>query len=309
MYLVTGGAGFIGSNIVRKLLERGEKVRVLDDFSTGKRENVKDLGAAEIIEGSLVDRDCVEQAVNGAEYILHQGAIPSVPRSVEEPVKSNEANVTGTLLLLEAAKNSGVKKFVFAASSSAYGDTEVLPKVEDMAADPLSPYAVNKYTGELYVKVFAAIYGLPAVSLRYFNIFGPYQDPASEYAAVIPRFIISMLKGEAPVIFGDGEQSRDFTYIDNAVQANLLACHADRVGRGEVINVACGERYSLNELVRALNEIMGTAIEPLHEKPRPGDVKHSLADIRRARELLGYEVQAGFREGLKRTVQWFEGKA
>ncbi len=308
MYLVTGGAGFIGSNIVRKLLEQGEKVRLLDDFSTGKKENLADLGKAELIEGSLLDRDCLQAALRGVDYVLHQGAIPSVPRSVEDPLGSNEANITGTLKLLQGAKEAGVKRFVFAASSSAYGDTEVLPKEEGMPSDPLSPYAVSKYTGELYARIYAFIYGLPTVSLRYFNIFGPFQDPASEYAAVIPRFIIKMLKGEAPVIYGDGEQSRDFTYIENAVQANLLACTSKRVGRGEVINVACGESYSLNDLVGALNQILGTGISPHYDHPRPGDVRHSRADITRAEDLLDYEVKVSFSEGLRRTVSWFREK-
>ena len=308
MYLVTGGAGFIGSNIVRKLLEQGQKVRLLDDFSTGKKENLADLGKAELIEGSLLDRDCLQAALRGVDYVLHQGAIPSVPRSVEDPLGSNEANITGTLKLLQGAKEAGVKRFVFAASSSAYGDTEVLPKEEGMPADPLSPYAVSKYTGELYARIYASIYGLPTVSLRYFNIFGPFQDPASEYAAVIPRFIIKMLKGEAPVIYGDGEQSRDFTYIENAVQANLLACTSKRVGRGEVINVACGESYSLNDLVGALNQILGTGISPHYDHPRPGDVRHSRADITRAEDLLDYEVKVSFSEGLRRTVSWFREK-
>ncbi len=308
MYLVTGGAGFIGSNIVRELVSRGENVRVLDDFSTGKKENLAGINDVEVIEGSLLDKGCLNEAVHGVEYILHQGAIPSVPRSVADPIRSNEANVTGTLALLDTAKELGLKRFVFAASSSAYGDTEELPKVEQMAAIPLSPYAVSKYTGELYVKVFADIYGLPAVSLRYFNIFGPYQDPASEYAAVIPKFIKSMLKGEAPVIYGDGEQSRDFTYIDNAVEANLLACLSGKVGRGEIINVACGERYSLNQMVEALNEVMGLAIEPVYTEARAGDVMHSLADIKKAREMLDYEVKIDFKEGLRRTVEWFKGK-
>ncbi len=309
MYLITGGAGFIGSNIARKLIEKGKKVRLLDDFSTGKQENIEDLGAAALIEGSLLDQACLQKALSEVRYVLHQAAIPSVPRSVADPFSSNEANITGTLNLLEAARKAGVKRFVYAASSSAYGDTEVLPKVENMPADPLSPYAVTKYTGELYLKVYARIYGLQAVSLRYFNIFGPYQDPASEYAAVIPKFILNMLKGKAPVIFGDGEQSRDFTYIDNAVEANLLACTSDRVGKGEVINVACGKRYSLNELAGALNEIFGTATDAVYTEPRPGDVKHSLADIKKAKQLLGYEVKVGFKEGLRRTADWFKGRA
>ena len=305
MYLVTGGAGFIGSNLARKLAVDGINVRVLDDFSTGKRENIAGIEGLEVIEGSLLDYDTIKRALEGAEFVLHQAAIPSVPRSVADPLKSNEANVTGTLNLLEAARASDVKRFVFAASSSAYGDTEVLPKVEDMPPDPLSPYAVGKYTGELYARVFASIYKLPTVSLRYFNIFGPYQDPASEYAAVIPKFIQLMLKGESPTIYGDGEQSRDFTYIDNAVEANLLACRSEKVGTGEVINVACGERYSLNDLVQILNEIIGTDIKPLYSEARPGDVRHSMADITRARELLGYKAGVDFRKGLKRTVEWF----
>ncbi len=309
MYLVTGGAGFIGSNIVRTLVKSGNEVRVLDDFSTGKRENLSGLEQVEVVEGSLLERKKLEEALGGVRYVLHQAAIPSVPRSVADPLSSNEANVTGTLQLLEAARNKGVERVVYAASSSAYGDTEVLPKQESMPADPLSPYAVNKYTGELYAKVFADVYGLSTVSLRYFNIFGPFQDPASEYAAVIPKFILKLLEKEAPVIYGDGEQSRDFTYIDNAVAANLLACKSNQVGKGEVINVACGERYSLNELVAALNDIFGTAIDPAYSDPRPGDVKHSQADIARAKKLLGYEVKVGFKEGLRLTAEWFKARA
>ena len=302
MYLVTGGAGFIGSNIVRRLVADQEKVRVLDNFSTGKRENLAGLDQVEITEGSLTDQAAVEEALAGVRYVLHQGAIPSVPRSIDDPIGSNEANVTGTLNLLWAAKETGVERLVYAASSSAYGDTETLPKVESMPADPLSPYAVGKYSGELYARVFATVYGLPTVSLRYFNIFGPYQDPASEYAAVIPKFIKLMLRGEAPVIYGDGQQSRDFTYIDNAVKANLLACRSPLVGRGEVINVACGERYSLNQLVAALNEIIGSNIEPIYTEPRQGDVRHSQADISKARRMLDYQVEVDFKEGLRRTV-------
>jgi nucleoside-diphosphate-sugar epimerase len=305
MYLVTGGAGFIGSNIVRRLVAEGEKVRVLDNFSTGKKENLVGVNKVDIVEGSLTDRETVKKALEGVEYVLHQGAIPSVLRSVADPLGSNEANITGTLMAMEVAKEIGVRRFIFAASSSAYGDTEILPKVENMPGDPLSPYAVGKYSGELYAKVFAGIYGLQTVSLRYFNIFGPYQDPDSQYAAVIPKFIMKMLIGEAPVIYGDGEQSRDFTFIDNAVEANLLACRSDRVGKGEVINIACGESYSLNELVRELNKILKTNIEPVYTDPQPGDVKHSLADVSKAKELLGYEVKVDFKEGLRRTVDWF----
>lgn len=305
MYLVTGGAGFIGSNIVRRLLAEGKKVRILDNFATGRRENLAHLDEAELVEGSLTVMDDLKRALDGVEFVLHQGAIPSVPCSVADPLRTNEANVTGTLNLLTAAKEAGVKKVVLAASSSAYGDTAVLPKVESMPGNPLSPYAVSKLAGELYARVFALIYDLPAVCLRYFNVFGPHQDPGSEYAAVVPKFIKLMLKGKRPVIYGDGEQSRDFTYVDNAVEANLLACRSDKAGQGEVINIACGERYSLNDLVNYLNEILDTDIEPVYDRPRPGDVKHSLADITRAREMLGYEVKVNFREGLQRTVDWY----
>lgn len=306
MYLVTGGAGFIGSAIVRELLRRGEPVRVLDNFSTGCEENLDGCDGAEVVAGSILDEQAVRRALQGVRYVLHQAAIPSVPRSIADPLGSNEANLSGTLAMLAAAQKSGVERFVYAASSSAYGDTVVLPKAEEMSADPLSPYAVAKYAGELYARLYATIYNLPTVSLRYFNIFGPRQDPASEYAAVIPKFSECLLRGEAPVIYGDGEQSRDFTFIDNAVEANLLACRAEGAGRGEVINVACGARYSLNELVEALNEITGAGVAPVYTAARPGDVKHSLADITRAQELLGYRVKVDFKEGLRRTVQWFE---
>jgi len=309
MYLVTGGAGFIGSNIVRTLVAAGEKVRVFDDFSTGKRDNLAGLYEVEIVEGSLNNQVAVSEALADIKYVLHQGAIPSVPRSIADPLASNEANVSGTLNLLAEAKKAGIQKFVFAASSSAYGDTEVLPKQETMPGNPLSPYAVSKYAGELYARVFSDIYGLQTVSLRYFNIFGPYQDPASEYAAVIPKFIKLMLKGEVPVIFGDGEQSRDFTYIENAVAANLLACKSDQVGRGEVINIACGKSFTLNQLVEELNNILGTSIKPTYAEQKPGDVKHSMADITQAQELLGYKVIVDFKEGLKRTVEWFKDNA
>lgn len=306
MYLVTGGAGFIGSNIVRHLLKKDLPVRVLDNFSTGKRENLQGLDNIEVIEGSLNNSEDVRRAVNGVHYVHHQGAIPSVPRSLADPLRSHEANVTGTLHLLVAAREAGVKRVVFAASSSIYGETEVLPKVESMPGNPLSPYAVSKYAAELYARVFSLVSDIQAVSLRYFNIFGPYQDPKSEYAAVIPKFIKTMLRGEQPVIYGDGEQSRDFTYVDNAVRANMLACHSANVGNGEVINIACGKRYTLNSLVSNLNEIMGTAIKPVYAEPRPGDVRHSQADIRKAEELLDYRVAVDCKEGLKRTVDWYK---
>lgn len=306
MYLVTGGAGFIGSNIARKLVAMGEKVRILDDFSTGKRENLAGLNDIEIIEGSLLDKDCVEIAVDGVHYVLHQAAISSVPRSLAETDLVNEVNVTGTLNLLQALKGKNLKKFVYAASSAVYGNPGNLPIEETFQVEPLSPYAVSKYAGELYCQTFAENFDLPSVSLRYFNVFGPYQDPFSEYAAVIPIFILKMLRDEQPVIFGDGEQTRDFTYIDDVVEANLLACQSEKVGCGEVINIACGEKYSLNQLFATVSEIMNKKIKPIYTDERMGDVRRSMADIKSARELLNYEVKVDFREGLKRTVEWFK---
>lgn len=306
LYLVTGGAGFIGSNIVEELLKRGEKVRVLDNFSTGRKENTALFGSQiELVEGDLRDLKTVKAAVEGADYILHQAALPSVPRSISDPIASNEANVSGTVNLLVAAKDAGVKRVVYASSSSAYGDTPTLPKVETMIPNPLSPYAVSKLAGEYYCQVFYSVYGLETVSLRYFNIFGPRQDPASQYAAVIPLFIQAMLKGEAPTIFGDGLQSRDFTFVANAVEANLLAATAPKAAGG-VFNIACGERYSLLQLVEALNRILNTGVEPVHAESRPGDVKHSLADISQAERLLGYRPSIKFEEGLKNTVEWYK---
>ncbi len=308
-YLVTGGAGFIGSNLVEALVACGGKVRVLDNFSTGKRENIREFrDEIELIEGSLTEVRTCQKAVEKVDYVLHQGALPSVPKSVARPRESNEANVTGTVNLLVAARDAGVKRFVYAASSSAYGDTPVLPKVETMAATPKSPYAIQKYTGELYCRVFYEIYGLETVSLRYFNIFGPRQDPQSQYAAVIPNFIRATLRGEAPVIFGDGQQSRDFTHIENAVHANLAACAADSKCAGAVLNIACGERISLIELAKAIREIAGEGKPPRHDKERPGDVKHSLADVSAARECIGYEARVHFREGLEKTIAWYRAK-
>ncbi len=301
-YLVTGGAGFIGSNIVDRLVSAGEEVRVLDDFSTGKRENIEhNLDKIEFIEGSITDFEVVKEAVEGIDYVLHQAALPSVPRSVADPITSNRANIDGTLNVLVAARDAGVKRVVFAASSSAYGDTPRLPKSEDMPPNPLSPYALTKLAGEQYCTIFYKIYGLETVSLRYFNVFGPRQDPSSQYAAVVPKFIEKMLAGEKPIIYGDGHQTRDFTYVSNNVEANLLACTAPNVG-GEVINIACGESYSLLELVNCINKILGTSIEPIFEPERPGDVKHSLADITKAEKLLGFKPLVGFEEGLKAVI-------
>ena len=305
-YLVTGGAGFIGSNLVATLAERGETVRVLDDFSTGKRENLADLAdQITLFEGSVADEALVREAVAGVDYVFHEGALASVPRSVEDPAATNHANVTGTLTLLLAARDAKVKRLVFAASSSAYGDQPTLPKVETMAPSPLSPYAVTKLACEYYCQAFTACYGLETVCLRYFNIYGPRQDPQSVYAAVIPKFIEAMLAGERPTIFGDGEQSRDFTYVADCVAANLLACTAP-AAVGHTVNVACGARYTLNQLVELLNQALGTAIEPLYKPERAGDVKHSLADISAARQLLGYEPSTSFEDGLRKTVEWFK---
>lgn len=307
-YLVTGGAGFIGSHIVEELLKRGEKVRVIDNLSTGKIENISNfLKKIEFLEIDLRKIDKVAEAVKGIDYILHQAAIPSVPRSITDPISSNSANVDGTLNLLIAAKEAKVKRVVIASSSSVYGDSKVLPKSEELTPNPISPYAVTKLVEELYGRVSNRIYGLEAVSLRYFNVFGPRQDPNSQYAAVIPKFITAMLRMEQPIVFGDGEQSRDFTYVKNVVEANILAATSDKVGHGETINIACGERITLNQLVDKINEILGTEIKPIYTEPRPGDVKHSLADISKAEELIGYTVKVPFMEGLKETINWYRG--
>ena len=304
-FLVTGGAGFIGSNLVRALLARGDGVRVVDDLSTGRTRNLDDvLGDIEFVEGSITEFGTCRAAVAGVDYVLHQAALPSVPRSVQDPIASNAVNVDGTLNMLVAARDAGVKRFVYAGSSSAYGNTPTLPKVETMPGRPMSPYAIAKYTGELYCQAFYRLYGLETVVLRYFNIFGPYQDPGSPYSAVIPKFIGALLRGEAPVIHGDGTQSRDFTYIDNAVEANLLACTADEAA-GEVINCACGERTDLNTLAAMLGEIVGVDTTPRYEAARAGDVQHSLADMDKARKLLGFTPRVSLREGLAKTAAWY----
>jgi len=305
IYLVTGGAGFIGSHIVEELVRRRERVRVLDNFSTGRRENLAPfLEHVELVEGDLRDLSTVRRVAEGVDYILHQAALPSVPRSIADPLASNDSNVTGTLHLLIAARDARVKRVVYASSSSVYGDNPTLPKREDMSPAPKSPYAVSKLAGEYYCRVFAQAYGLETVCLRYFNVFGPRQDPASQYAAVIPKFITALLRDEPPTIYGDGHQSRDFTYVSNVVRANLLAATAPDVS-GRVFNVACGERYTVLDLVAVLTEILGTHITPVHTAPRPGDVRHSLADITAAREALGYRVEVNFHEGLRRTVAWY----
>jgi nucleoside-diphosphate-sugar epimerase len=303
-YLVTGGAGFIGSNIVKELLQKEQKVRVLDNFATGKRENLfefKNNPDFELIEGDLRSFHVVRTAVKGMDYILHQGALPSVPRSIHDPLTTNDVNILGTLNILEAAKEFGVKRVVYASSSSIYGDNKTLPKNEDMSINPLSPYALSKYTGEHYCRIFTRIYGLETVCLRYFNVFGPNQDPTSQYSAVIPKFIRMMSEGKRPIIYGDGTQSRDFTYVSNIVAANLLACTVEGIG-GELFNIACGQSYTLLHLVDTLNRILETNIEPMFEEERPGDVKHSLADISRAEEKLGFRVITRFEEGLTELV-------
>lgn len=304
-YLVTGGAGFIGSNIVQALVERDEQVRVLDNFATGRRQNLAGLeNRIELIEGDIRDRTVAERAVAGVDYVLHQAALGSVPRSVEDPLTSNDVNVNGTLNLLWAAKKAKIKRFVTASSSSVYGNTPQLPKEESMAPNPISPYAVSKLASERYTMSFHAVYGVQTVVLRYFNVFGPKQDPASQYAAVIPRFITAIQQGKAPTVYGDGKQSRDFTYIDNVVQANLLACTAPDAP-GQFMNIACGDRYSLNTLLQVIAEIMEKEVRPIYEAERAGDVKHSLASIQRSKQVLGFSPTINFREGLKRTVAWF----
>jgi nucleoside-diphosphate-sugar epimerase len=305
-FLVTGGAGFIGSHIIDELLLRGETVRVLDNLATGKRENLEHcLERIDFIEGDIRDLETCRGACAEVDYVLHQAALGSVPRSMEDPLTSHDVNVTGTLKMLIAARDAGVKRFVYAASSSTYGDHTALPKVEDRIGNPLSPYAVTKYADELYARVFGRCYGLETVGLRYFNVFGPRQDPFSQYAAVIPLFVSALLRGEAPTINGDGEQTRDFTYVGNAVAANLLACAASAEVAGEVFNIACNERTSLNSLYRRLQEMLGSEIEPIYGPPRAGDVRDSLADIGKGGRLLGYKGELKFDEGLRRSIEWY----
>lgn len=303
-YLVTGGAGFIGSNLVHELIRRGEHVRVLDNFSTGRRENLLSLdGKIEVIQGDLGEPAAVKKAVHGTDVILHHAALPSVARSIEDPIATHAANVTGTLKLLVGARAAKVKRVVFASSSSVYGDSLVLPKEEGMRPEPKSPYAASKLAGEGYCLAFWKAYGLETVCLRYFNVFGPRQDPSSPYAAVIPAFITTMLQGEPPTIFGDGLQSRDFTYIEDVIEATLLAARVPAVA-GQALNIAGGRQHTLWDLVRILNAVLGTEILPRRARPRPGDVRHSQAEVTRARALLGFRPRIDFEEGLRRTVLW-----
>ena len=305
-YLVTGGAGFIGSNIAEELVKRGVEVRVIDNFLTGKRENITSfLDKIEFIEGDIRDFKTCRRALEGVDFVLHQAALPSVPLSIKDPLLTSEINIMGTLNLLLASREANIKKFVFASSSSVYGNDPRLPKNENMEAAPLSTYAITKLVGEMYCRIFSQIYGLSTICLRYFNIFGPRQDPFSQYAAVIPNFIDKMLKGEKPIIFGDGEQSRDFTFVSNVVEANILAVKAEDVTE-VVINVACKEKTTVNFLVKKINEIIRKNIKPLYEKPRPGDVKHSYADISKAKKMLKYSPGVTFREGLEKTIRLYQ---
>lgn len=313
LFLVTGGAGFIGSHIVHTLARMGRRVRVLDDFSTGHAHNLAEVaGCVEVLSGSLTDAERTREAVQGADYVIHQAAIPSVPRSVKDPLSSHDANITGTLNLLLAARDAGAKRLVYASSSSVYGDTPTLPKVETMCAKPKSPYALQKFTAEEYCRLFTEQYGLETVSLRYFNVFGPRQDPTSQYTGVIAKFATALLNGERPTIFGDGETSRDFTFVANNVRANLLACLAPAEAAGQTMNLACGDRITLLQLLEEMQALLGTDLEPVFGPERAGDVKHSQADITKARTLLGYEPVTGFAEGLRQTVAWYRenhGKA
>lgn len=310
-FLVTGGAGFIGSNLAQALLNKGDSVRVLDDFSTGKRENLhfpdmpRDLVAnLEVLEGDISDLSTCHKAAEGIDFVLHQAAIPSVPRSITLPLESNRANIDGTLNILVAARDAGVKRLIFASSSAVYGDAPGFPREETITPAPLSPYAVQKMTAEHYLRVFYELYGLETVSLRYFNVFGPHQDPTSEYAAVIPRFIKAFITGTQPTVFGDGEQSRDFTYVDNIVYGNLLAIEAPDAP-GKVINLACGGQLTLNRILEILRPITGSDTEALYTDPRPGDVRHSWADITLSEQVLDYKTQVPLEDGLARTVDYF----
>ncbi|MFW6160261.1 MAG: SDR family oxidoreductase [Acidobacteriota bacterium] len=304
--LVTGGAGFIGSHLVESLLVKNHIVRVVDNFITGRMENILSFrDQVEFIDGDIRDFSLCRKIMEGIDWVFHQAALPSVPRSVKDPLLTNEINITGTLNLLLSARDGGVKKFVFASSSSVYGDNTQLPKKEEVVGKPLSPYAVSKRVGEFYCQVFSELYELQTVSLRYFNIFGPRQDPASQYAAVIPNFISRMLQGKNPIIFGEGKQSRDFTFVENVVEANLLAAQANNVS-GRIFNIACGKRTTILELTKKINYFLHLNIPPLFEAPRPGDVKHSFADISQAEFYLKYKPGITFDQGLEKTILWYK---
>lgn len=304
-FLVTGGAGFIGSNITRELVSQGFFVRVVDNLLTGKKANLKDvIEKIEFIQADIGDSHIAKKAVDGIDAVLHQAALPSVPRSVDDPAATHKHCVDATFTLLMAARDAGVKRLVYAASSSAYGDTPTLPKIETMLPMPLSPYAAAKLMCEYYCSVFYKVYGLETISLRYFNVFGPYQDPTSQYAAAIPAFVTSILKDKPPTIYGDGEQSRDFTYIENVVHANLMAAMAQET-KGQSVNIACGDSVTVNQIIEMINQIVDKDVKPIYTDPRPGDVKHSLADISLAKEIIGYEPKVEFREGLEKAIAWY----
>ena len=304
-FLVTGGAGFIGSNICRKLVSQGRFVRVVDNLLTGKKSNLASiLDKIDFMEADMGDERVARSAMKDIDVVLHEGALPSVPRSVDDPAATHRHCVDATFTLLLAARDARVKRFVYASSSSAYGDTPTLPKVETMMPAPLSPYAAAKLVGEYYCSVFYKVYGLQTISLRYFNVFGPNQDPTSQYAAAIPAFVTSILKDKPPTIYGDGEQSRDFTYVDNVVDANLLAARAKQT-EGEVINIACGEAVTVNEIIDMINELLGKNVKPTYTAPRPGDIKHSLADITLAKKLIAFKPEISFRQGLEKAIDWY----
>jgi len=304
-YLVTGGAGFIGSHLAEELLRRGESVRIVDSLITGKRHNLAHLPQAEFVEGDLADLDVAKRAVAGMDFVLHQAAIPSVPRSVQDPITSNRANIDASLNVLVAARDAGVKRVVYAGSSSAYGNTSTLPKVESMPTAPLSPYALQKLVAEQYCQMFTQLYGLETVTIRYFNVFGPRQDPSSPYSGVISLFISALCENRRPRIYGDGEQTRDFTYVANVVDGVLRACHAPAAS-GEVINVATGGRISLNQLFNTVRDLVGASTEPIYDEPRAGDVRDSQADISKAQRLLGYKPVVSFEQGLEQTIAWYK---
>jgi len=305
-FLVTGGAGFIGSNICKRLVSQGCFIRVVDNLLTGKKSNLADIiDKIEFIEADMGDEDVARSAMKDIDFCLHQGALPSVPRSVDNPAATHQHCLNATFTLLLAARDAGIKRFVYASSSSAYGDTPTLPKTETMQPQPLSPYAAAKLAGEYYCAVFYKVFGLETVSLRYFNVFGPHQDPTSQYAAAIPAFVTAILKDKRPTVYGDGEQSRDFTYIDNVVEANLLAARVEKTC-GEVVNIACGQAVTVNEVIDIIDELLGKNIKPIYADPRPGDVKHSLADITLARKLIGFKPKVSFRDGLQEAIGWYQ---
>ena len=304
-FLVTGGAGFIGSNICTKLVSRGCSVRVVDNLLTGKKTNLASiLDKIDFLEADMGDPKVARAAMKDIDVVLHQGALPSVPRSVDDPAATHRHCVDATFTLLLAARDAHVKRFVYASSSSAYGDTPTLPKVETMLPSPLSPYAVAKLVGEYYCSVFSGVFGIQTISLRYFNVFGPHQDPTSQYAAAIPAFVTAILNDKPPTIYGDGEQSRDFTYVDNVVEANLLAARAKKTA-GEIVNIACGQAVTVNEIIDMINEFTGKKVKPIYTAPRPGDVKHSLADITLAKKLIAFKPKVSFRQGLEKAIDWY----